>query len=114
MSSNRNWQQKLEEIEAEINRATASDSQQSKTETVRPRIEIDPSPQVRKWIESGRDWFKTLPQVGKIAVGIGAVWLSFSVLGAFLHIISSLVSIAVMGLILYVGYKFVFNSSDTK
>lgn len=114
MSSNRNWQQKLEEIEAEINRATASASQQSKTETVRPRIEIDPSPKVKNWLKSGRDWFDTLPQVGKIAVGIGAVWLSFSILGAFLHIVSSLISIAFMGLILYVGYKFVFSSSDRK
>ena len=114
MSSNRNWQQKLEEIEAEINRATTSASQQSKTETVRPHIEIDPSPQLQNWLKSGRDWFETLPQVAKVAVGIGAVWLSFSVLSAFLHIISSLISIAVMGFLLYIGYKFVFNSSNSK
>lgn len=106
MSNNSNWQQKLEEIEAEIDRATTSASQNFKTK-VRPRIEIDPSPQVKNWLKSGRDWFETLPQVGKIAVGIGALWLSFSVLSAFLHLLSSLISIAVMALILYLGYKFV-------
>ena len=113
MSSNRNWKQKLEEIEAEINRATTSSSQQSTTETVRPRIEIAPSPQLKNWLKSGRDWFEALPQVGKVAVGIGALWLSFSVITAFLHIISSLISIAVMGFLLYVGYKFVFSSSNS-
>ncbi|MGF1539791.1 MAG: hypothetical protein ACFCU5_04955 [Pleurocapsa sp.] len=109
MSNNNNWQQKLEDIEAEINRATTSASQNFKTE-VRPRLEINPSPQVKQWLKSGRDWFESLPQVGKIAVGIGAVWLSFSLLSAFLHIVSSIISIAVMGLILYVGYKLVIKS----
>lgn len=109
MSSNGNWQQKLEEIEAKINRAVAS-SQQSDTKTVKPHLEVSPSPQVRQWIESGKSWFKTLPQVGKIAVGIGVVWLSFSILNAFLHIVSTLIGIAVMGLILYLGYKFVVKS----
>jgi hypothetical protein len=109
MSNNSNWQQKLEEIEAEINRATTSASEKFNTE-VRPRFELIPSPQVRQWLKSGRDWFSSLPQVGKIAVGIGAVWLSFSILSAFLHIVSSIISIAIMGLLLYLGYKFILKS----
>jgi hypothetical protein len=110
--SDRNWQAKLEEMEAEINRVVHPNAQQSTTEKTRPRIEINPSPQVREWINSAKTWFNNLPQVGKVAVGIGAIWFSFSVLNAFLHIVSSLISIVLMGFILYLGYKFVVNAKN--
>ena len=111
MSHDRDWQNKLEELEAEINQ-TDSAPHESKTETSFPHLEINPSPQLQQWLDSAKDWFNALPQVGKIAVGIGAVWLSFSVLGALLHILSNLISIALLGFLLYIGYKFVTNTGN--
>lgn len=114
MSHDRDWQKsKLEELEAEINQ-TDSAADESTREKSFPRLEIDPSPQLQQWLDSAKDWFNALPQVGKIAVGIGVVWLSFSVLSAFLHIVSSLISIALMAFILYIGYKFVTNGSSNR
>ena len=111
MSSERDLQSKLDDLEAELNQKTVSDSQESNPKTVFPQIEINPSPQVKGWIDDGRGWFGTLPKAGKAAVIIGGVWLGFSILGAVLHVVSSVVSIAVVGLVVYIGYR-VFNNSS--
>lgn len=109
--SERDLKSKLEEMEAEINQKTTTDSRESTTKTVFPQVEINPSPQMQSWIESGKSWFNSLPKIGKVTVAIGGVWLTFSILGAVLHIVSSILSIAVIGFILYVGYR-LFNSSS--
>ena len=100
---------KLDEMEAQINRDEVSDSQASSAKSVFPQVEINPSPQVQSWIDSGKAWFATLPQVGKAAVAIGGVWLGFSIVGAVLHVVSSIVTIGLVGLLLYVGFRLFKN-----
>lgn len=111
--SERDLQSKLDEMEAEINQKTAADSQEFNTKSVFPQIEINPSPKVQGWIDSSKTWFNSLPKVGKGAVAIGGVWLGFSILGAVLHIVSSVLSIAVIGFILYVGYRLFSSDSGS-
>ena len=111
--SERDLQSKLDEMEAEINQKTASDSQEFTPKSVFPEIEVNPSPQVQSWIDSSKAWFENLPKVGKAAVAIGAVWLGFSILGAVLHVVSSILSIAIIGFILYVGYRLFTSSSNS-
>lgn len=111
-SSDRDLQSKLDAMEAELNQNTASASQESTTERIFPRIEINPSPRISSWIDSGKELFNKLPKVGKAAIAIGAVWLSFSILGAILHIISSIVSISILGFILYIGYRLFAKKSS--
>lgn len=106
----RDLQAKLDEMEAEINQNQASDSQNA-PQSVLPQLEIKPSPQVQGWIDQSKEWFQSLPKFGKAAVAIGGVWLGFSVLGAVLHVVSSILSVAVIGLILYVAYR-LFNSNS--
>ena len=101
----RDWQRELEKLEAEINRDTTSQVPNESTE-------ISANNTYKNWLNSAKNWFDSLPQAGKIAVAVGAVWLSFSLLNTFLHIVSSLISIAFIGLLLYVGYKFVSNSAS--
>ncbi|MGL5079838.1 MAG: hypothetical protein ACRDBG_28910 [Waterburya sp.] len=110
--SERDLKKKLEEMEAEINQKTAATSSESNQKTVFPEFEINPSPQVQSWINTSRTWFNSLPKVGKAAVALGTVWLGFSILGAIVHVVSSLVSVAIVGLILYVGYRWFNKSSD--
>lgn len=105
--SERDLQHKLDEMEAEIKQETASSSK-----SIFPEVEINPSPQVQSWINSSKEWFTTLPQVGKAAVVIGGIWLGFSVLGAVLHVVSSVISVAFVGLLLYVAYR-LFNNSNS-
>ena len=106
--SDRDLQSKLDEMEAELgNKDAASDVPQP----VLPQIELNPSPQVQGWIDRSKELFQSLPKFGKVAVAVGGVWLGFSILGAVLHVVSSVVSIAVIGGILYVGYR-LFNSDS--
>ncbi len=112
MSSERDLQSKLEDMEAELNQKTVSDSQEFSTKTVIPQIEVDPSTRFKGWIDYGNGWFSTLPKASKAGVIIGGVWLGFSILGAVLHVVSSVVSIAVVGLVVYIGYRLFNNSSN--
>ena len=109
--SERDLKSKLEEMEAETNQKAADNSSGFDPKAAFSQFEINPSPQMQSWINSSRVWFNSLPKVGKAAVAIGAVWLGFSILGAILHVVSSILSIAIVGLILYVGYRW-FNSSS--
>ncbi len=110
--SERDLQSKLDEMEADINQKTPSDSQDA-TKSVFPQVEINPSPQVQGWIDTSKAWFNSLPKIGKAGVAIGAIWLGFSILGAVLHVVSSVLSLAVVGFILYVGYRLFKHNSDS-
>ena len=112
-SSERDLQSRLDEMEAEMKQQQVSNSQESQTKSIFSQVEINPSPQVKGWIDSSKAWFNTLPKIGKAAVAIGGVWLGFSVLGAILHVVSSIISIGVIGLILYVGYRLFTNDSES-
>ena len=103
--SDRDWQRELEKLEAEVNRDAASQTSNDTTK-------ISTTDTYKNWLNSAKTWFDSLPQAGKIAAAVGVVWLSFSLLNTFLHIVSSLISIAFIGLLLYVGYKFVSNSAS--
>ncbi|MEO0836687.1 MAG: hypothetical protein AAFY16_12050 [Cyanobacteria bacterium J06642_3] len=110
--SERDLQNKLDEMEAEINQKQASNNQNSAPSSF-PQLEINPSPQVKSWIDTSKKWFNSLPKFGKVAVAVGGVWLGFSVLGAVLSVVSSILSIAAIGLILYIGYRLFSTQSNS-
>lgn len=109
-TSERDLQSKLDEMEAEVNQTT-SDSQDT-SKSIFSQLEINPSPQVKGWIDTSKAWFNSLPKVGKAGVAIAGVWLGFSILGALLHVVSSILTVGAVGFILYVGYRLFSNSSD--
>ena len=102
--SERDLKSKLDEMEAEIHQETISEPQSS-SEPVFPKVDFNLSPQIQSWIDSGKAWFNTLPQVGKAAVAIAGVWLGFSIVGAVLHVVSSIITIGFVGLLLYIGFR---------
>ena len=106
----RDLQSKLDEMEADIDR-NASKSQDA-SPSVFPQIDINPSPKVQGWIESSKAWFNSLPKIGKAGVAIAGVWLGFTIVGAVLHVVSSILTIGAVGFIIYVGYRLFANSSD--
>ena len=77
-----------------------------------PQIELTPSPQVQSSIDKTKEMFNSLPKFGKVAVAVGGVWLGFSIAGAILHVVSSIFSIAAIGLVLYIGYRLFSNSES--
>ena len=101
----RDLQNELNEMEAQMKQENTSKSQESSSKSISPEIEFNISPQIQSWVDSSKAWFATLPQVGKAAVAIGGVWLGFSIVGAVLHVVSSIFTIGLVGLLLYVGYR---------
>lgn len=102
-------QSKLDEMEADLNQKTSTEVTDD-SQPAFPQIEINPSPQIQGAIDKIKGMFDTLPKFGKVAVGIGGVWLGFSIVGAVLHVVSSIFSIAAVGLVLYIGYRLFSNS----
>lgn len=110
--SERDLKDKLEQMQAKIDQQIAANSSESGYKSILPQVETNPTPQMQSWINYSKAWFNNLPKVAKAAVTLGGVWLGFSVLGAILHIVSSILSIGIIGLILYIGYRW-FNSSSS-
>ncbi|MDJ0690844.1 MAG: hypothetical protein QNJ41_20335 [Xenococcaceae cyanobacterium MO_188.B32] len=110
-SDNQDWQRKLEELEKEVNQNDSS-TVQTETETVYPKVEIDNMNSSSGWLNSARDWFNSLAPIGQVAVGVIAIMLGFSVLNIFLKVISSLISVAILGGLVYLGYKYIFAESS--
>jgi purine-cytosine permease-like protein len=105
-SENQNWQRKIEQIETEIY------TEDVKTEPVRPHRNIDRAKQIESWLNYAKTWFGELPQTGKLVVGVAGVMVGFSVLNSLLHLISTLVSIAILGFLLYVGYRYLARNKE--
>jgi len=110
-SPERDIQSKLDEMEADLNQKAEVNTETSKPSL--PQIEINPSPQIQGWIDKTKEMFETLPKFGKVAVAVGGVWLSFSIVGAVLHVVSSIFSIAAIGAVLYIGYRLFSNSESS-
>ena len=108
-SDNQDWQRKLEELETEVNQNNPSTVQ---TETIYPKVESDNMNSLSGWLNSARDWFNGLAPIGQVAVGVIAVMLGFSVLNIFLKVISSLISVAILAGLVYLGYKYIFAESS--
>ena len=86
-------QRKLEELEAEIN--------QPSSVSPPPDSPIEPSPQ-----RSLQERWNSLPTLGKVAIAAIALFVSFSLLSTVLRLVTSLLSVAVLGVVLYLLYKF--------
>jgi len=98
---NKNTERRLEELELELER----DRQSTK-----PKLtESESSPSVQNFFNFILGWFENLPSSGKIAVAVVGIVVSFSLLSSFLKIVTSLLTIAILSLILYGVYKFVIK-----
>lgn len=56
-------------------------------------------------------WFKNLPGIGKLAVGGIGVLLGLAILQAFLKLVASVISLTVLAVLVYLGYKFFVSGS---
>ncbi|MEM9275522.1 MAG: hypothetical protein AAGA80_21525 [Cyanobacteria bacterium P01_F01_bin.143] len=112
-NANGNWKTKLEQLEEQIRKAAAANqSSQQSNQDVSPYVEMDSetyfAEKAAAWMEMTRNWFNALSKPGKVIVGVCAVWLGFSALNTVFHLISSLLSLVVLGVILYFIYtKFI-------
>lgn len=95
-NSEKNWQEKIEQIEAEIYEATPLNPPNNAQGSVIPIIQ---------------NWFTNLPTGGKVIISVFGIMLLFSVINTVFSILKSLLSILVIGVVFYIAYKFVNSKS---
>ena len=101
---NREYENKLQDLEREL----------EKDQSLRS-LETNPGQPVQRHVNDSQaksvlnqvaTWFNRLPSAGKVAVVIIAAIVGFSLLRSVLQLVASLISLAILGGILYLVYKF--------
>lgn len=101
---NRNPDRKPQELETQLDQTWMGRSLQQFVKRLRSEAVL----------ERTAKWFNSLPSVGKVTVGIIAALIGFSLLSSVLQLLASLVTLAILGGILYVVYQFFVTSQSSK
>jgi len=109
---NRDYERRLQELEAELNKDKPLSSGEIPFRQPLERY-IN-----RSQIESIRNrvvnWFNILPNLGKVAVVAIAAIVGVSLFLNVLRLVASLISLAILGVILYLVYKFFVTPPSPK
>lgn len=76
------------------------ESEDPKVEKISPEIEGE------SLTTNLNNWFKSLSQPAQVLVMTGFVIVSFAILNLFLRVVISLITLAILGSILYIIYRF--------
>lgn len=101
---NRDHEHRLQELERELDKEQSLRSLETEARQPLPR-HVSGS-QAKSVLNQVATWFDRLPSAGKVAVVIIAVIVGFSLLRSVLQLVASLISLAILGGILYLVYKF--------
>lgn len=102
-SEEQNQQRRIEEIEAEIEHEFPPNSENS------GKIPVS-SPSFSHVLSPIKHWFQALPTVGKIIVTFGGFIIGLSLLKTVFTIVTSLITLIIIGGVVYLGYKFLIKS----
>ncbi len=93
---------RLEDLEDELNQT-------------RPLINTDQfSEPLKKGYQQFMTWFQELPKAGQIIVGVVGVAAGLMLLRTLVQLISLAITLAVVGIILYIGYQLFKSSKFSK
>ena len=100
-------QQRLQRLEAEINSGTV---ESGKPKEARQKSQSNFF-NLKLYFTRSQLWFNSLSGTGKlVAIGV-TVLLGLAMLQAVLKLVTSAISLAVLALLVYVGYKFFVSGS---
>ncbi|MEW6491109.1 MAG: hypothetical protein AB1589_00960 [Cyanobacteriota bacterium] len=102
--NNRDYDRRLQELEEQVNQESPRFSVETKLGQPFERF-VNRS-QIQSAFNQAANWFNTLPKSGKVTVAVIAALVAFSVLKTVLQLVASLISLAILGVILYLVYKF--------
>ncbi|MGC9503998.1 hypothetical protein [Baaleninema sp.] len=105
MNPQSDWQRKLQELELDIDRRQPGNDNLPEEESPNS---------LQALYQQARTWFQNLPPIGQVAVGIGGILLGFSILQTLLRLVSLAISVAILAVLVYGGYRLFFanGSSD--
>jgi hypothetical protein len=97
-----NWQRKLEELEAEINPTPIAEEKQDQAYPYQDKM--------TKIFTIIVQWFNQLPSLGKIIVTVVGAMITLSLLSTVFKLVTALVSLCILGILLYITYKLLIVS----
>ncbi len=102
---NRDYDRTLQELETELEKDQPLLSPETQPGQLEERPVNDSQPE-KSVLNQVVNWFNSLPSAGKVAVVAIAAILGFSLLRSVLQLVASLISLAILGVLLYLVYKF--------
>lgn len=94
--------QRLEDLESEFNQTSFLNSQSNFSQ------------KLKTLYNQFLTWFKDLPKVGQIIVGVVGLAAGLTLLRTVVELISLAITLAVVGVIVYIGYQFFKSSKFSK
>ncbi|PSB44703.1 hypothetical protein [Chamaesiphon polymorphus] len=108
------WQRRIRDLKIEIDRATTSGSESlNQIDVDAPSFGIDA---LQRSYQQFLEWFNGIPASGKLLAIAGGGLLSLTLIKTVFQLITSLITLSVFGIILYVVYRFWIlpKSSDSR
>jgi len=111
------WEKRLQELEAEVNASGQQQDQTTQQDSVSPSSPAgSESGQFSRRVQGValqvRRWFDQLPLLGKVIVGAVAVGISLSLLKTVFQLITSVLTLAIIGALGYVAYQVFIGSKN--
>jgi hypothetical protein len=101
---------RLQKLEAEVNQTSALPSTYTAPEQLRPQT--DNSQKFQSSLNQFINWFNGLSSFGKLIVIGVTTMIGFAILRTVLKLVASLISLALLGLLVYFLYKFFLARSS--
>jgi hypothetical protein len=104
------WQSRLRELKIDLERATSGSESLNQIEVDTPNFGIDA---LQRGYQQFLAWFNGIPASGKLLAIAGGGLLSLTLIKTVFQLITSLITLSIFGVILYLVYRFwVLPKSD--
>ncbi len=110
-ADNSNWQQRLKELEVEVNQTTPAT--EVKFTVPEPLKAMTDPARYQNLIDRILPWFNELSQPSKVVVAVVGAIVAFIVLRSVLQLVAAAASLAILGIILYLVYRFLIAPKPT-
>lgn len=111
---NQDYERRLRALETELDQDRMPPVDSERGQPLPPRHIDRSQPKKSVVLSQIANWFNQLSSGGKLAVGIIAAIVGFAILRSVLQLVASLISLAVLGVILYLVYRFFISSKSSK
>lgn len=117
-NDNQNWQRRLQELDAEVNRPSSTPNPLP-TEPTQPlsthpeTVEAVP-PSMEMVVKRFIVWFNGLPSAARVVVLLGGVVVGFIALKTVFQLVVSVVSLVILAGMLYAVYNVFMKSQSSK
>ncbi len=108
--SQQNFQRRLQELDAEVQRNASASQNQSESSQKAP-AGVTPSSPLQLLGQQLAVWFNHLPAVGKVVVAVISIILGLSLLNTVLNLVTTIVMLAIVVTVLYGLYRVFLGNS---